>query len=88
MKSELKNHTGDYVILSLILIFGLFGFWFYSYNPLLRQIIILSTVLFYWGWGIMHHFLEKTLNFKVVVEYTVVALFGVVLLLMIIGASS
>lgn len=88
MLEDIKRHVFHYLILFGVLILGLWGFWFFSYNLLLKQTIILVTIALYLAWGVVHHYLEGNLNFKIVVEYTLVTVLATIVTLLITGASA
>jgi len=70
----------QYIILLIILCLGVVSFILSIGNRRLQFKIVLVTSFLYVVWGIVHHFLEKTLYPKIVVEYIVVALLAVVIL--------
>lgn len=88
MPEDFKRHTLHYSILFLILAFGFLGFWYFSYNPLLKRSVILVMVASYLAWGIIHHLVERNLNFKIVVEYILVTILAATVLLLVIGGSA
>lgn len=88
MWKDIKNHVVHYFVLFLILAFWLLGFRYYSYQPALQRMIVILAATSYAVWGITHHLLEKNLNLKIVVEYTVMATLAATLLLIMIGVSS
>lgn len=69
----MTTHFFHYLVLFLILAFGLGGLWSSSSRPGVQFFLIIFTALAYILWGMIHHFLEKSLNLKVVVEYILVA---------------
>lgn len=73
MKNQEKNAVLEYSVLILILFVG-----FYSLlllrnfkNMQLFSILIMSFA--YILWGIAHHSKEKTLHFKIVIEYALLS---------------
>ena len=46
----------------------------------MQFIIALLTALLYVGWGIVHHYLDRDLHYKSVVEYVLIALLGLVII--------
>jgi len=77
---HLKNHFWQYLVLSLILIFGVVSFFLALGNKQLQFKIVVATAFLYVLWGIVHHLLEKDLYFHLVIEYIVVALLAIVIL--------
>ena len=87
MGQEAKRHFIHYIALFLILTFGLLGFWYFSYRPLLQRIVVTMAAVLYILWGIVHHLADGDLNFKIVLEYGAIAALAATLLWIIIGAS-
>ena len=46
-----------------------------------EKIIIILLGSFYFGWGMLHHFLNKDWHIKIVLEYFGIAVIGVLILL-------
>ena len=88
MGEDFKKHALHYLFLFIILAFGFFGFWYFSYRPVFQRVVILSTALSYVFWGLVHHRLENNLNYKIVVEYTSLAVLAGALLWVVSGASA
>lgn len=87
MGQEAKRHFLHYLVLFLILVFGLLGFWYFSYRPLFQRVVVVTVAVLYVLWGIVHHLADGDLNFKIVLEYTAIAALATTLLWVIIGAS-
>ena len=83
-----KSHLIHYLILFLFLGLGLWGFSYFSYDRDLQRLIIILVAVAYLSWGIVHHYLEESLNPKIVIEYTSWAALAAALLLIIVGVSS
>lgn len=56
-------------------------------NRNLQSAAIVSLCLYYFCWGIFHHYLEKTLHPRIALEYFVISLFGAVILLTVIHTA-
>lgn len=52
----------------------------FSENRLFQFLVGTAFIVFYILWGIIHHFLEKDLCFKIVVEYILIGLLAFFLL--------
>ncbi len=77
----MKKHFFHYLILLSIFCFGLFFFAYFSYNRTIQTLCVIGLGIGYFLWGICHHYLEKNLYLKVVIEYFLVALLGVILVI-------
>ena len=61
-----------YLILFTILGVGFLFFLLSSHRPQLQLKILLFVLAFYFLWGVIHHYLEKTLTFEVLFEYLLI----------------
>lgn len=79
MIEDLKTHFWHYSILVLILFVGGLVFILDPHKIIKFQVgsLIAAAYVF---WGIIHHFLEKNLNFKIVVEYMLIGVLSMALL--------
>jgi len=72
----MKDHLTHYLILLSIFAFGIFFFLYFSYNRSIQAWCVVMTSVSYFLWGMVHHYLEKNLYLKVIIEYFLVALLG------------
>lgn len=79
MIEDIKAHFWHYSILILILTIGGIAF-FNSTDKMVKFQVGSLTALGYIFWGIFHHLLEKNLNLKIVVEYSLMGILSIVLL--------
>lgn len=73
------KHSGDYGLLTLLSIGYLGAIYVYRSVP---PYLVMSTLIFgalYFLWGIMHHLRTQSFHARIVLEYFLVALLGVVL---------
>ncbi|MFH1561327.1 MAG: hypothetical protein ABID04_01975 [Patescibacteria group bacterium] len=77
ISSELKQYPFDFFILGLVFVLALLGFFLFSYNQFLQEMIVLLTGVSYFLWGIFHHWQEGDLCAKIVLEYLFLAVLGV-----------
>jgi len=80
----MRDHLNHYLILLSIFAFGIFFFIYFSYNRTIQGWCVISLGIAYFLWGMAHHYLEKTLYFKVVIEYFLIALLGAILVISLI----
>lgn len=79
MRKELRTHFWHYFF--LVIIIGSGGLAFLSSSDRIVQLRIGALLaLAYIFWGIFHHLLEKNLNLKIVVEYSLIGLLGLIVL--------
>lgn len=74
---EIKKHPVDFSCLMAIFLVGLGAFFYFSHLPGVQKIVVVLTGLGYFLWGIFHHWQEGDLSFKIIVEYFVFAILGV-----------
>lgn len=80
MYKKFKKHEGYYLSLFIILILGLLLTFLASPNFIFQIVIILTTILFYVLWGILHHLINHELTAKIMIEYILIGLLGVSIL--------
>ncbi len=85
INKDLKKHNYQFFLLFFTSLFFLSLFILLKGNPISQFFTISGFIIFYIIWGIAHHFLDKTLHFKVVVEYILLGasalfLFGILLI--------
>lgn len=68
------------ILLAGLTVFG-YLFLHYTVNPTLSRAMAVMSGIYYFAWGVFHHILTKDLHVKIVLEYFVIALLGVLLLL-------
>ena len=79
MTEDIKKHLWDYAVLVLIIFVGGVIF-FFNQDKIVKFKVGTLAALAYIFWGVFHHFLEKNLNLKIVVEYTLIGAIAIVLL--------
>jgi hypothetical protein len=80
MLSDLRKYPSHYLVLLAVLGGGLFLFLLFSHSPQAQLQITFLTASAYLTWGLVHHHLRKDLNWIVVVEYTLVAVFSMMVI--------
>lgn len=73
-----------YISLIGILIAGIVGFYFFSYDRFFQIGIAVALAASYVSWGIIHHTIHKDICMAVILEYVTVAILGVVMLVSLI----
>ena len=63
-----------------ILIAGFAGLILFSYDRSFQIAVAIATAISYIAWGVVHHYLHKDLHLEVFVEYTAIAVLGLVIL--------
>lgn len=73
------KHLSHYLSLIAVIIFGMIGFYFFSYDRIFRSAIIVGVAAAYVVWGIVHHHIHDDLHTSVVVEYILIASLGLII---------
>jgi hypothetical protein len=75
----MNKHPSHYFVLVSLLMVGLWGIYWFSYNPAMRMVIMIGLAVSYVVWGIVHHAHQKDLHIKIVVEYVLVAMLALLM---------
>ncbi len=73
-------NKNDYLIFSIIAVFYLAVVLNFKTNPVFVIISSIVFALLYVVWGVFHHYRSQNLHLKIVLEYCLVALLGVVII--------
>ncbi len=77
---EIKQKPIEYIILGIIFLIGLLLYLFGPFTAHGRRVVVYCLVANYLFWSLIHHYRRGDLSFSIIVEYLVIALFGVILL--------
>ncbi|MBL7159644.1 hypothetical protein ISS85_04155, partial [Candidatus Microgenomates bacterium] len=81
---KMKFYLSRYLTLLSIFVIGFSFFVYFDYNRSIQVWCVIAMSLAYFLWGMIHHYLEKNLYLKVVIEYFLIALLGAVLIISLI----
>lgn len=81
------KHLSHYISLIGILVAGLLGFYFFSYDRFFQIGIAAALASAYVSWGIIHHTIHGDICLSIVLEYITVAILGFVMVLSLIYRS-
>ena len=84
MMESMSKHLPHYISLIGILIAGILGFYFFSYDRFFQTAIVIALALSYVSWGIIHHAIHKDICLSIIMEYIAVSILGVVIALTLI----
>lgn len=76
---EIKKYPKDFFVLGLLLAFSIVAFLHFSYAVVLQKRMIYFAGASYLFWGIVHHWHKKDLSLKVILEYLLFSIFGVLM---------
>lgn len=76
---EVKKKPAEYVVLSLIFIIGLYFYFFMGVSPSSKRFIVAVITAAYLTWSLHHHYRRGDLSTTIIIEYLIIALFGLVL---------
>ena len=77
---DITHHFFHYFVLLAIIFSGLAAFFSFRNYPVVQLLVGIVTALSYVTWGIVHHFVDKDLNVKIIIEYLAVAIFAIIIL--------
>lgn len=75
MRKKEKSHVIYYIFLIFIFVF-VFLLTLLSSSKQLQVLIIVMGILFYVGFGILHHLINHDLTAKIVIEYVLIGSIG------------
>ena len=78
-EKDFSRHPLHYFTLLCVLLVGLWGLFWFSYQPGMQLSIVISMAVSYVVWGIVHHREHHSLHPKIVLEYLLIAVFAVLL---------
>ena len=77
---EVKQKPFEYLLLVLVFLIGLIIYFFTPISSHGQRLVVYCMAGCYFIWSMLHHYRRGDLSFSIVVEYLVMALFGIVLL--------
>ena len=77
---EVKQKPIEYIILGIIFLVGLLLYFFGPFTAHGRRVVVYCLVANYLFWSLIHHYRRGDLSLSIIVEYLVMALFGIALL--------
>lgn len=80
MLSKFAKNLQHFLPLVGVFVAGVVGFYLFSYDRLLQQILIVAVSVSYVVWGLVHHYVHDDLNFTVVFEYVALGILGIVII--------
>jgi hypothetical protein len=78
-EKDFSKHPLHYFVLLSIQLVGLWGLFWFGYQPAMQLSILISMSVSYVVWGIVHHHEHHDLHLKIVIEYILVATLAVLL---------
>ena len=77
---EVRQKPLEYLILGIIFLLGIILYFFVPLDDHGRRTIVYCMAGSYFLWSLIHHYFRGDLTFSIIVEYLVMALFGIALL--------
>lgn len=81
------KHLTHYLSLLGIMGAGFWGLSAFSYDRAFQSAVILAVGISLVVWGVVHHFIHDDLHPRVVLEYIMSAVFGTIILLVVIWSA-
>jgi hypothetical protein len=79
-EKDFSRHPLHYFTLLCTQLVGLWGIFWFSYNPVVQMTIVVAMAISYVAWGVVHHQEHRDLHVKVILEYILVALLAVLIM--------
>jgi hypothetical protein len=73
-------HIMHYLVLGIIVFGGTVAFYYAAPNTALQLTVGVITSLAYIAWGLIHHYLKKSLHKRIVVEYILMGAIAIIML--------
>ncbi len=74
LRRDFQKHISHYLVLFFILIAGGGMFYFLRFQPFYQMLVVMLFSFAYVAWGVIHHWFERDLHLKVIVEYFLIGL--------------
>ena len=84
MIHTIKKHFLYYSVLAILQICTLTGVFLFAQDKVMQMTVIVLSTLFYVFWAIWHHYIHHTVTAKIVIEYVLMGILGIVIPLFII----
>jgi len=81
MQERTLKHFWYYFALICVEISGLFAIVYFAYDKYLQMLVVSAMALFYVVWAVLHHQLHHDLQRKIVIEYILIGILGVLIVL-------
>lgn len=77
---EISQKPLEYITLAIVFLIGLVFFFIYTFDPHSQRRVVYATATCYFLWSLYHHYKRGDLEFSIIIEYLVFALFGIILI--------
>jgi hypothetical protein len=77
---EVRQKPLEYILLGSIFLFGLILYFCVGFNPHGQRLVVYGLGGAYLFWSLLHHYNRGDLHLSIIMEYLVIALFGIALL--------
>jgi hypothetical protein len=76
-QKDFSRHPLHYFVLLCVELVGLWGIFWFSFQPMMQLAILVGMCAAYVVWGVIHHYEHRDLHVKIVFEYLLIAIFAV-----------
>jgi len=77
---EISQKPWEYISLLAIFVLSVFAFCQFSFDPYSQRRVIYTAASAYFLWSLYHHYKRGDLHVSIVIEYIIMAIFGIVLI--------
>jgi len=77
---EVRQKPLEYLVLGIIFLVGLILYFFAPFDAHGKRVIVYIMAANYFFWSLYHHYKRGDLSLPIIIEYLIIALFGITLL--------
>ena len=77
---EVRQKPLEYILLGIVFLIGLILYFFAGFSANNQRLVVYGLAAAYFFWSLLHHYNRGDLHLSIVMEYLVIALFGIALL--------
>ncbi len=81
--NKIGRDIQHYTPLFALLLLGLVGFAYFSYDHNFQSVIVIAMAAGYVSWGLIHHHIHQDLYLSVILEYVAIGALGAIIVLTI-----
>jgi len=77
---EVKKKPLEYILLGIWFLIGLILYFFVVQDSHSKRLVVYGLAAGYFFWSLYHHYKRGDLSLQIIIEYLIIALFGITLL--------
>lgn len=80
MFQDIKKHKIAYSLLAILATIFLSFIYVFRNTPYILMLVTLSFGVIYFFWGVLHHYIERDLSGRIMLEYGLVTALGLIIM--------